>query len=73
MIPNLLGIRTSWKNKGVFCMDEICKQYFDAHKRAAEHWTHGGIAQVWTDEHDNICIRYEDGAWWHYNTKGEWW
>lgn len=54
-------------------MDEISKQYFDAHKCATEHWTHGGIALVWTDEHDNICIRYEDGAWWHYNAKGEWW
>ena len=52
---------------------DTAKQYSNAHKCASERWTHGDIAQVWTDERDNICIQYEDGAWWHYNAKGEWW
>jgi hypothetical protein len=46
------------------------------HKEAVESWTHGEPVESWVDntaESPVLCIRYADGAWWHYNDNGEWW
>lgn len=43
-----------------------------AHKR----WTHGEPVEIWKDEYCFLCVRYEDGNWWHYRqteTGYEWW
>lgn len=32
------------------------------------------MSSAWRDENGNLCISYENGKWYHYNTeKGEWW
>lgn len=47
---------------------------FTAHKAVCEVWNNGEIDKVWTDENSVLCIRYENGKWWHYdkNRDGEW-
>ena len=47
-----------------------------AHYRACEQWTHGEPTELWRDESGVLCVRYEDGKWWHYKqteTGIEWW
>lgn len=51
-----------------------------AHRAAHTQWTHGEPVELWRDERDEytfLCVRYEDGSWWHYRqteTGGfEWW
>lgn len=43
----------------------------------AQRWTHGEPVELWRDEYGFLCVRYEDGNWWHYRqteTGGfEWW
>lgn len=41
-------------------------EFYTFHKSIFESWTHGDIAETWTDEAGNTCIRYSDGAWYHY-------
>ena len=48
-------------------------EYYKAHMQASEDWKKGDIEKMWLDAEGNICIQYEDGNWWHYNEKGEWW
>lgn len=48
-----------------------------AHRAAHTQWTHGEPVELWRDEYTFLCVRYEDGSWWHYRqteTGGfEWW
>lgn len=48
-----------------------------AHRAAHTQWTHGEPVEIWRDEYYFLCVRYEDGNWWHYRqteTGGfEWW
>lgn len=48
-----------------------------AHRAAHTQWTHGEPVEIWRDEYTFLCVRYEDGNWWHYRqteTGGfEWW
>lgn len=40
---------------------------------AACDWREGYPIEVFEDE-GFPCVRYESGAWWHYDiAKGEWW
>ena len=43
-------------------------EFYTFHKSIFESWTHGDIAETWTDDAGNTCIRYESGRWWHYKT-----
>lgn len=50
---------------------DACYNY---HKMAFEEWPHGEIKEIWRDENEVLCIRYSDGAWWHYSDKEiVWW
>ena len=44
------------------------KMYYAFHRSLFDHWEHGEIAETWTDQEGNTCIRYESGSWWHYKT-----
>jgi hypothetical protein len=54
-------------------MEQRAAECYAAHKAAFEDWQEGNIEKVWFDESGNICIEYQSGNWWHYNSKGEWW
>lgn len=45
--------------------------YVVAHQQACECWEHGDMVESWIDENGDICIRYEDGKWWHYRISGK--
>ena len=52
------------------------EDYYNQHRQQYKEWNHGEPQRFWTDENNNFCIKYEDGAWWHYReTDGalEWW
>ncbi len=53
-------------------MNQLAARVFEKHKKDVGKWLHGEIKKAWFD-HDNICIEYQDGTYWHYNWKGEWW
>lgn len=47
-----------------------------AHRMAHRRWTHGEPVEIWRDEYEFLCVKYEDGSWWHYRqteTGYEWW
>lgn len=47
-----------------------------AHCAAHKQWTHGDLVEIWRDEYYFLCVRYEDGSWWHYRQTEngfEWW
>ena len=50
----------------------VMKQY-QKHKRVCAEWEHGEPVMAWFDKDHNLCIKYEDGKWWHYSTSGKWW
>lgn len=55
---------------------ELVKQAMEAHKKAFENWTKGKPVEEWVDDDGNICIKYQDGTWYHYkkvNNYWEWW
>jgi hypothetical protein len=31
------------------------------------------IVSAYRDENGTLCCSYENGRWYHYNEKGEWW
>lgn len=45
---------------------------YESHKLACEVWEHGEPVKAWFDADQNLCIEYEDGQYWHYNQRGEW-
>lgn len=58
-------------------INDRARACYTVHRGACEDWTHGEPAEVWRDEYTFLCVRYEDGSWWHYRqteTGGfEWW
>ena len=54
-------------------MEQLTEVYFNNHKQAFENWENGEPVKAWWDSNSNLCIEYENGKWWHYNEKGEWW
>ena len=54
-------------------MENLTEVYFNDHKSAWENWENGEPVKAWWDNNNNLCIEYENGKWWHYNEKGEWW
>lgn len=58
-------------NERIFLLHAVNAHYM-AHKR----WAHGDPVEIWKDEYEFLCVRYEDGSWWHYRqteTGYEWW
>lgn len=50
--------------------------HIEQHRAAFENWPHGEAAQSWRDESGVLCVRYEDGEWYHYKEGAdglEWW
>lgn len=31
------------------------------------------IVEVWRDKTGILCVKYDNGKWYHYNEKMEWW
>lgn len=57
-------------------MGNAVKEFSNTHREASGAWTHGEPEHCWTDQDGYLCIRYEDGSWWHYGEKNgvlEWW
>lgn len=55
---------------------ERARACYIVHQGAYEQWTHGKPVDIWRDENHILCIKYEDGAWFHYSFKStglEWW
>lgn len=48
-------------------------EFYNNHKAACEDWNNGNPVKSWKDSDGVCCIEYENGKWWHYNEKGEWW
>ena len=42
------------------------QECYEFHRSIFEHWEYGAIAESWTDEQGNLCIRYDSGIWFHY-------
>lgn len=55
-------------------LDKVAHEAYQAHRSACETWENGYINEIWLDDNKNICIRYDNGKWWHYNTNngGHW-
>ncbi len=55
---------------------DVYKAY-EEHKKSWSCWLFGDVVETWFDEMGYLCIRYEDGCWWHYalNESNEliWW
>ena len=77
------------KSKRLYCSDKCKKsrwrermnsleitayKAYAAHRKAFNTWDNGNIDKVWLDDDKNICIRYDNGKWWHYSVSksGEW-
>ncbi|XCP83596.1 hypothetical protein ABXS75_10925 [Roseburia hominis] len=54
-------------------MKQLAARAHAVHQKAVEKWQHGEIQDVWFDQEGHLCIRYQDGMYWHYNERGEWW
>lgn len=64
---------TEAERKGLEAIAESC---YLAHSSKCNIWQHGNIKECWFDEDGNVCVKYEDGAWWHYKCDGtewKWW
>ena len=46
------------------------QECYEFHRSIFERWEYGGIAESWTDEQGNLCIRYDSGIWFHYRRNG---
>lgn len=56
-------------------MSEWILSCYMGHYKACENWEHGEAVEVWFED-GVLCIRYEDGSWYHYNRTEnglEWW
>lgn len=49
-------------------LDKVAHEAYQAHRIACENWDNGYINDIWLDDNKNICIRYDNGKWWHYST-----
>ena len=47
-------------------------QVMEKHKKQCEQWREGKPVKVFTQ--DGLpCVKYESGAWWHYDVKNGTW
>ncbi len=55
----------------------FAEKCMETHKESMEDWPYGDGRYACMDTDGNLCIAYENGAWWHYrmNETGhiEWW
>ena len=52
------------------------EQAIQAHKTACEMWLHGNMTTSWVDDTGTLCIKYQDGTWYHYAVEDNcivWW
>ena len=54
-------------------MEKLMTECYQNHKSSWENWENGKPVKAWWDNDGNLCVEYENGKWWHYNEKGEWW
>ena len=54
-------------------MEKLIAECYQNHKSSWENWENGKPVKAWWDNDGNLCVEYENGKWWHYNEKGEWW
>lgn len=57
-------------------LDAIAEKCYEDHAAKCNVWQHGTIKESWFDQDGNVCVKYEDDAWWHYKYHGtdlEWW
>lgn len=59
-------------------LKERAEHYAEEHKKAFESWTHGEIVDAWLHKGNEkvVCVRYEDGRYWHYEETQDglkWW
>lgn len=55
---------------------EQLNQYIEQHRTAFEIWPHGEAVESWRDDAGLLCVRYADGAWYHYKDGQDglvWW
>lgn len=66
-------IRREWRDR-MNSLEITAYKAFVAHRKAFDTWDNGNIDKVWLDDDKNICIRYDNGKWWHYSVSksGEW-
>jgi len=55
----------------------VAEKYMNEHKKAWREWKHGNIKEVWKDEFNRFCIKYDSSEWWHYKVEDNgdvvWW
>lgn len=44
----------------------LTNKCYVAHKATFIKWPYGKPVKSWYDEHENICVSYEYGRWFHY-------
>lgn len=49
------------------------KECIMLHISNSEDLEEGKTTEVWKDEIGILCVKYENGKWYHYNEKMEWW
>ena len=89
----MIGILDTYDNKLLVCNRYYCPNcddeyeineevdevpvFVNIHMKAFENWREGKVAEVWFDEDNILCIKYESGNWWHYKLNDdnnlEWW
>ena len=47
-------------------IESAVKECYEQHKAAWETWEKGEPVDHWFDENGALCIRYENGEWFHY-------
>lgn len=73
MVEDGINDAMSEYKKVRFMVERIAAELSEKHKRVAEEWQHGEYEKIWFDLDGNLVIEYQDGEYWHYNEKGEWW
>ncbi|NFL33448.1 hypothetical protein FDB92_20235 [Clostridium butyricum] len=89
----MLSIIDAYDNKLMVCNRYYCPEcedeyeineeveqvtvFVNIHMQAFENWREGKVAKAWHDEDNILCIKYENGNWWHYKLNDdnhlEWW
>jgi hypothetical protein len=58
--------------EGVTDIYVIADTVSQIHRAAFEHDPFGEIKEAWRDGNGVLCIRYENGEWYHYPSDGGW-
>lgn len=53
-------------------MDKAVQEVIKKHMETCEQWKEGKPVKVFLRD-GYTCVKYESGAWWHYNLKTQTW